>query len=82
MLARPAADGTFCGTFIPYSLFDSPLVTAGLAPIRLYANRATLILLLLRTMVSDTMKSCSVALATLPIGRVVGGAIASVWLRR
>ena len=51
-------------------------------PIRLYENRATLISRGVKMCVSDTITSCSVAFATVPIGLVVGGVTESVLLRR
>ena len=45
---------------------------------RLYENRATLMAFELKMYVSENITSCNVAFATFPMGRVVGGEIASV----
>ena len=49
---------------------------------RLYENRATLIVRGVKMWVSEAITSWSVAFATVPIGRVVGGVTESVLLRR
>jgi hypothetical protein len=69
-------------TIAAYVDGGGPLVACGEAPIRLYENRATLIVRGVKMWVSEAITSWSVAFATVPIGRVVGGVTESVSLRR